>query len=77
MKKEIIDNSCTVCGHNEYHNEFICDTCGKLLSMDGYIIHEIGIPSSIKLTFNYIDYDFCDNYCLLDFIIAEIKKEKK
>jgi len=77
MRKEILDSSCNICGHCECHNEIICDTCGKQLSIDSYMIHEIGIPSSIKLTFNYTDYDFCNLECLKIFIDTELKKETK
>jgi len=74
MKKLIIDNSCGICGHTESHEETVCDVCGTQLSQNSYIIKEIGNPFPIELIVGNTRYDFCNYRCLLDYILAELKK---
>ena len=65
MKKDL---KCPYC--ELIKSEYICDTCGKKLEI---------IP--ITLIFGYgssldgATYDFCDNECLLQFILGEMKKQ--
>ena len=76
MQKSILDKLCTECGHAETHEEFVCDTCGKQLSTGGFIIRDCGNRFPIELEILGAKYDFCTWKCILQFIIAEIKKEK-
>jgi endogenous inhibitor of DNA gyrase (YacG/DUF329 family) len=51
-----------------------CDTCGKSTLNGDYV------PVRIEFSYGHdldgASYDFCSNQCLLDFINAELKKEK-
>ena len=51
-----------------------CDTCGKSTEQGDYVpIHiEFGYGSDL----DGASYDFCSYKCLLQFIIAELKKEQ-
>jgi len=62
MKKEI---KCTECGEM-YNSEYICDTCGK----------KEELCFMIALRIDLDEYHFCSYQCLLQFIVAELKKEK-
>ena len=53
--------------------ETICDTCGKSLGRYRNI-HE---NTFVQMQYNDTNYDFCDYKCLLNFINAELTKEKK
>jgi len=61
---------CKEC-NNLHYKEKICDTCGK--SCDVYIV---GQDTPIALIINFTTYHFDKYECLLQFIIAEIKKQK-
>lgn len=76
MKKLEVDYMCKECGNIKSDTVYICDTCGKQLSHKGYIIREVGSFFPLKLTAGEIDYDFCNWKCILNFIIAELTKEK-
>lgn len=77
MRKIIVDNSCKECGHTESHTVHICDTCGRQLGQNGYIIKEVGSFFPLELTMGGTDYIFCDYTCLISFINAELAKESK
>jgi hypothetical protein len=58
------------------HNTIVgqkCDTCGKSTE-DGEFI-PIRIEFGYGHDFDGAYYDFCNNQCLLQFIVAELKKE--
>lgn len=71
MKKETI---CTECNHISEIN-YYCDTCS-----DNLITKYSGIPITVSFSYGSDldgeEYHFCSYKCLLEFIVAEEKKEK-
>jgi YHS domain-containing protein len=55
--------------------EYYCDTCGIDLYKEIY-----GVPITIEFSYGHpldgSEYHFCNYTCLLQFIIAELNKEK-
>lgn len=69
MRKE---NKCKHCG-SSFGDKYNCDTCG-----DNLITKYIGVPIIVSFGYNSNldgeEYHFCNYRCLLDFILAEMKK---
>jgi hypothetical protein len=62
-----------VCTKHLNINEItICDTCGENNGSHENIYQD----TFIQLKFNDTEYSFCNFVCLLEFVIAELKKGK-